>query len=198
MSIDQTEPGRFDASGPSETVGSASMTRKIGLIAASIFVVYHVIGIAFIGPGANSYIRNKIWPYYQTYLSILQIGGGWSFYAPDPSYGTIISYEAVGQDGETQTYPLSHKRPKIERGYFLYTNFFNYALADPSAAAEKGYTDSMVRYLCDQTGDFPAYEITFIEQTQKPFRYTDYLNGHRPLDAEFLEETRHGPYTCGE
>ena len=197
MSIYETDPGSFIRSDSLES-SNTSGTRTLGLVAASIFIVYHVVGIAFVGPAADSYIRNKMWPYYETYLSALRIDGGWSFYAPDPSYGTIISYEAISEGGEKQIYPLSHKRPKIERGYFLYTNFFNYALNDPAEAAEKGYIDSMVRYLCDQNSDFPAHEITFIEQSQTAFRYTDYLNGHRPLDPEFLEETRHGPYTCGE
>ena len=197
MSIDRTDISLSAPSASVEPAGAASIARKAGLILASAFIVWHVIGIAFVGPGADSYLRNKLWPYYETYLSALHNDGGWSFYAPNPSYGTIISYEAVGEHGESMIHPLSHARAKHERGYFLYTNFFNYVLADPAESGRKGYIDSMVRYLCSRGGEFPVTRITFIEQSQKAFRYTDYLNGYRPLDPGFLEETRHGPYDCG-
>ena len=171
-------------------------TRKLGLGLLSLFIVWHVIGIAIVGPYNSSYLHNKLLAVYDGYLSLFHLNHPWPFYAPNPFKGSILNYETINATGETQTYPLSHARGKYSHAYFRYTNFYAYLFQTPKYSKKRGYDTSVARYLCAQHHDEAIRAINFVLLKQKRFTYIDYRNGKRPLDEEFLDKEVYGPYPC--
>lgn len=169
--------------------------RMIGLVLMSLFIIWHTIAIAIVGPFGQSYLRGNFLTIYQDYLSLFQLNRSWSFYS-SPSIGSILSYEVNTATGETLIFPLTNKKQKFDHAYFRYTNFYVYLFHNPVGSKNRGYDKSVARYLCAQHEGIDAAEIRFILQLQKLFTYKDYRNGKRPLDEEFLEKKIFGPYRC--
>ncbi|MCI0507731.1 MAG: hypothetical protein L0Z73_16695 [Gammaproteobacteria bacterium] len=171
-------------------------TRSLGLIILSVFIVWHAIGIAVVGPFGKSYLRDSLMRLYHNYLAVFHLDRSWPFYAPNPFLGSILNYETVSASGETKIYPLTHAREKFDHAYFRYTNFYAYLFNDPDYSKRRGYDKSVAHYLCKQHAGRNITAINFILFSQRPFSYEDYQKGKRPLDEEFLERKAFGPYHC--
>lgn len=171
-------------------------TKTAGIILFSFFILWHAIGIAVVGPFSRSYLRDKLQVLYYDYLTTLHLNRSWPFYAPTPFRGSILSYETVTATGEKKAYPLTQARDKFDHAYFRYTNFYAYLFQDPKYTKQRGYDDSVARFLCQQHQEQNVASITFILHKQKFFSYIDYRNGRRPLDEQFLEKEVFGPYPC--
>ena len=171
-------------------------SRTVGFTVLSIFIIWHSIGIAIIGPFSKSYLRDGLMTVYQDYLSFFHLNKSWPFYAPNPFLGSMLSYETISPSGEVEAYPLTHARGRYEHAYFRYTNFYGYLFSDPEYSKKRGYDKSVARYLCSQHEQGEVKEINFILLNQTTFTYEDYRNGKRPLDKEFLQKTVYGPYSC--
>jgi len=171
---------------------------KIAWSIFSLFLVWHVIGIAVVGPSGKSYLRDNLLAIYGGYLSFFHLDQSWPFYAPNPFRGSLLSYETIDSNGNSATFPLTQARGKYEHAYFRYTNFYAYLFNDPAYTKERGYDLSVARFLCDRHRGESVKSINFILFTQKPFTYQDYQSGKAPLDKEFLTQKSIGPYPCHE
>ena len=170
--------------------------RSAGFILLSIFIVWHAIGIAIVGPFGKSYLRDNLMGVYQYYLPVFHLDRNWPFYAPEPFIGSILEYETVSTNGEKHTYPLSHAREKFDHAYFRYTNFYAYLFSDPKYTKQRGFDISVANYLCRQHRGTEVTAINFILHSQKIFSFKDYQQGKRPLDEEFVTQKVFGPYSC--
>ena len=170
--------------------------RSVGFFLLSVFIIWHAIGIAMLGPFGKSYLRDGLMNIYQNYLTVFHLDRSWPFYAPNPFLGSILSYETLSTSGETKSYPLTQSREKFDHSYFRYTNFYAYLFGHVEYSKYRGYDKSVARYLCSQHKGSDITSINFILLNQMTFTYEDYRNGKRPLDEEFLEKTIFGPYSC--
>jgi len=162
----------------------------------SVFVCWHAVGIAMVGPYANSNLRDGLMNVYARYLAVIHLDRSWSFYAPNPFLGSILSYETLSAAGETKAYPLTQARAQFDHAYFRYTNFYAYLFSDAEYSKRRGYDLSVARYLCSQHPGGDVISINFILLNQTTFTDQDYRNGKRPLDDEFLQKKVFGPYRC--
>lgn len=170
--------------------------RAAGFFLLSLFIIWHSVGIVIVGPFDKSYMRDGLMKVYQTYLATFHLNQSWPFYAPNPVLGSILNYQTVSSTGDIKTYPLTQAREKFDHAYFRYTNFYAYLFSNPKYSRKKGYDKSVARYLCSQHRGEDVVSINFILMNQKRFTRDDYLAGKRPLDDEFLNETKFGPYLC--
>lgn len=171
-------------------------SRTISFTILSAFIIWHVIGFSIVGPFAKSDLRDGLMNIYQNYLAVFHLDRSWPFYAPNPSLGSILSYETVSTSGETKTYPLTQARDKFDHAYFRYTNFYAYLFSDPKYTVKRGYDKSVARYLCKQHDGSHITNLNFILLSQRKFSNEDYQKGKRPLDEDFLQKTVFGPYSC--
>ncbi len=171
--------------------------RKFTLVIFSIFIVWHVLAITIGSSLGKNVISNNLVEAYGYYLTILHRYSTWHFYSPNPGLGSILSYDAISHSGESERYPLTQARRKLNHTYFRYTNFYYYLFHYPDSAAERGYDKSVAKYLCGLHKDKDISEIKFSLRYQKPFSHLDYQNGKRALDEEFLgDEKVFGPFSC--
>jgi len=170
--------------------------RAAGYVLMSLFIIWHVVGIAIVGPFDRSYMRDGLMKIYRPYLAFFHLNQSWPFYAPNPFPGSILNYQTTDASGVTRVYPLTQGREKFDHAYFRYTNFYAYLFSDPKYTQKKGYDKSVARFLCNRHFKENIVSIEFVLLSQKPFSREDYLSGKRPLDPEFLKETRFGPYPC--
>ena len=170
--------------------------RSFGFFILSIFIVWHAVGVAIVGPFDKSYMRDGLMKVYQPYLATFHLNQSWPFYAPNPFLGSLLNYQTVSSSGETKTYPLTQARAKFDHAYFRYTNFYAYLFSDPNYSRNQGYDKSVAHYLCRQHQNEDVVSINFILLNQQKFTHEDYKAGKRPLDKEFLHETIFGPYQC--
>jgi len=177
-------------------MGQSKIIRNMGLVLFSLFLLWHAIGIAIVGPAHDSVMRNSMMRIYSHYLALFHLNQPWLFYAPNPYWGSILQYETINAAGEKQTYTLTNNRNKYDHTYFRYTNFYAYLFADPQYTKQKGYDKSVSRYLCAQHKNSDIKKINFILQKQKKFTYSDFRSGKRPLDKRFLAKIVFGSYHC--
>jgi len=170
--------------------------RKVGLSLMSVFIVWHVIAICVVGPSHPHYLRSGLIGIYQDYLAVFKLNGPWSFYAPNPPFGSIMRYETVSTSGEIRTYPLTEAYHKFDHAYVRNINFYLYFFSDSVYTKQQGYDKSVARYLCAQHEGSDVSEIIFRRYRQKRFTFGDYQKGRYPLDDEFLKHSVHGPYPC--
>jgi len=170
--------------------------RATGLFILSLFIIWHMVGIAIVGPFDRSFMRDGLMKVYQPYLATFHLNQSWPFYAPNPFPGSILNYQTISSAGEAETYPLTQARAKFNHAYFRYTNFYAYLFSDPEYTRKKGYDKSVANYLCSKHQNQDVVSVKFILLNQKMFTRDDYLAGKRPLDKEFLRESVFGPYSC--
>lgn len=169
--------------------------RAVGTVALSAFIVWHAVGVAFVGPAGDSYLRRQLLQIYRPYLDALQLNRRWAFFAPDPAYGSWFEYEIVRPSGARERFPLSHARPRFHHAYFRHTSFYFYLFDGWERARERSYDRSVARYLCRQHGG-DAVSVYFVQHYQQRFTDGDYRLGKRPLDPAFVVDRVDGPYTC--
>jgi hypothetical protein len=170
--------------------------RKIGLCLMSVFIIWHVVAMAFVGPSHNHYLRSNLMSIYKNYLNVLNLNGPWPFYAPNPSFGSIMRYETISASGEIKIYPLTEAHNKFDHAYVRNINFYVYFYRNAAKTKKRGYDKSVARYLCAQHAGTDVKEIIFRRYRQKRFTFQNYQQGKKPLDDEFLKHTVHGPYPC--
>lgn len=171
--------------------------RKFVLTVFSVFIIWHAIGIAIVGPFHSSHFRDSFMEVYQDYLLLIRANRTWHFYSPNPGRGRILSYETISDSGENERYPLTQARHKFDHAYFRYTNFYAYLFRDSDYTARQGYDEDVADYLCSLHKDKDIVAVRFTLRNQKTFSPLDYRNGKRALDDEFLEnEQFFGPFRC--
>lgn len=168
--------------------------KKAGYLLLSLFIIWHAIGIAVVGPSAKSYMRDGLMNLYGPYLTLLNINRSWPFYAPNPFLGSVLEYQTIDSSGASETFPLTKAHKKYEHAYFRYTNFYAYLFSNPNYTKKRGYDKSVARYLCSRHSNIES--IKFILWEQKEFTYKDYRAGKKPLDKAFLNKKEFGPYDC--
>lgn len=171
-------------------------TRNLGFALFSAFILWHIVAITVVGPSSKSYMRDNLMVIFGPYLKVLNLDRSWPFYAPNPFFGSVLSYEISDDSGHRSSYPLTQARTKIEHGYFRYTNFYAYLFSDAAYSHERGYDRSVARYLCKKHALGQGSSIYFMLRNQQKFTFEDYRRGKRPMDDEFLKTTNHGPYPC--
>lgn len=171
--------------------------RKTGLVLLSVFIVWHAIGTSLVGPLPQGQLKESLMKVYGSYLTFFHLNNSWWFYAPNPFLGSILRYETVNSRGEKSVHPLSESRDKFDHAYSRYINFYGYLLMYPKYSGERGYTESVARYLCGQhAASEKIVSIRFLLFRQQRFTPDDYLQGKRPFDEEFLKKTVSRHYPC--
>lgn len=170
--------------------------KKIGFGLFSLFILWHVIAIGVVGPASKSYLRDHLMRVFGPYLQVLKLDRSWPFYAPNPFYGSLLSYEIEYPSGDKRHYELTLARHKFQHAYFRYTNFYAYLFKDPRYSHEKGYDKSVAQFLCRRHSLSGSGQLRFTLKRQQKFTYEDYRQGKRPLDSDFIKIINFGPYSC--
>ena len=171
--------------------------RKAGFAVMSAFIVWHAVGVSLVGPLPDSELRKNLMEVYGYYLAFFHLDSTWMFYAPNPSFGSILRYETLNSRGEKSVFPLSESHGKFDHAYSRYTNFYGYLFAYPKYARNHGYHKSVARYLCGQhQKSEEIVQIRFFIFRQQRFTKDDYLKGKHPLDNEFLKKGVSRAYKC--
>jgi hypothetical protein len=174
---------------------TARPLHSAGIVALSVFIVWHAVGIAFVGPSGDSQLRRQLLEVWRPYLDFLQLNRRWAFFAPDVAYGSFFEYEVLRSSGTRERYPLSHALHRFHPAYFRHTSFYYYLFDGWERARARGYDRSVARYLCRLHGT-EAVSIHFVRHYQRRFTAADYRLGKRPLDPAFVDDYVDGPYAC--
>ena len=162
----------------------------------SLFIVWHVIAIAVVGPmwGDSPEVLKQ--SHFRHYLAFFHLDRAWPFYAPNPQLGTLVRYQTVDSTGTVKTYPLTEAYNRYQHAFSRNGNIYTYLFQYPEYTSDRGFDRSIARYLCSRHAGEQIQSIKFIQLVQKPLSHQDYLKGARPLDPEYVNSSIFGPYPC--
>ena len=159
---------------------------------ASAFILWHSLGIIFVGPGPDSDLYRILRPWYEPYLRFFHLDNNWGFYAPNPIHGTFLRYVVRFPDGSRE-FELSEKFQKHDPAYFRHTLLLKNLRWDSSQTTV--YRQSIAQFLCTQHEG--ARQITLVAYDQTKFTAEDFISGQHPLDPKRLErKTLGNPINC--
>lgn len=132
-----------------------------------------------------------MYPIFQPYLALLHLDSGWGFFAPDPHPGVRMLYVLTDDQGRKHEVDFTSSLERSATGFQRYTMMQDYLWIEAQP-----YTTHAARYLCRRHADLRPRQIAFRFHRVQPLTPEAYLQGHRPLDPEFLVIEDHEPVPC--
>ena len=141
------------------------MSRKKWFISA--FLVFHLIGV-IMTPNLSSYTADKwLAPVYLPYMHFFNLGGVWSFFAPEPFSPPLFVDYVIKREGDM---PVSGRFPPEEDPYYFrprynrLTSLARFILNDPAHAEHM-----MMNYLCHKYPKATSAEFWAVRGLQPDF-----------------------------
>lgn len=185
-----------------ETPPPAGWTgRRLPRGAVNLWLVFHlaavIIAPASVSPSSD--LVGSAWELFQPYLDVLYLNHGYHFFAPEPSYSKLLSFEAVRDDGTTVRgrIPSRSTWPRLlYHRYFMLTEHMSDEPDDDDKALtddEKPLVESYARHLGHK---FRAKSVTLTRQKHLLPEREWVLKGGR-LDApEAYRSKALGSFRC--
>jgi hypothetical protein len=155
---------------------------------------FSAIVTAAASAGPTSDLVFAIWKIFSPYLQLLYLNQGYSFFAPEPSPTTMLSYVAERDDGTSVRgrLPEGVLEPRLlYHRYLLLTEHIGIA---PPALQDNWYR-SYARHLCLKYG---AARVRLTRITHYPAAMELIRNGGQLDDPASFDEMDLGVYPCGE
>jgi hypothetical protein len=156
---DETQSSATAAALPSEVAepaGAADVVRRPprwlrGIV--SCWILFHLAAIvsapASVAP--SSRLAQRSWAFFRPYLQLLYLNHGYHYFAPEPSFSTLVAYRVERPDGSRLDGRIPHRdiRPRLlYHRHFMLTENFNFAPQD----SERPWYRTYARHLCRRHG----------------------------------------------
>ena len=166
---------------------SAAWRARLTYLAMSLVVGWHSFAIIVApmpdGSGMVQWFRFVAQPY----LSLFRLDNNWSFFAP--SVGKHMQFRYVVEDAAGTRHefvPVLERTWSLPR-YWMWREFkylFDALMESPDARSERA-----TALLCKKHAALKPVAVSLIQVQELDFWPEDYLQGHRPLDPDFVEVT---------
>lgn len=170
---------------------AASALGRGGLLAASLFVVWHAFALV-VAPFPPSYLSGSVHAAIFPYLSVLYLDTDWNFFAPTPAPGRFVRYVVQAGDGSSHAFRLTEDRRPGPSAMRLRKVYDGIHPDRPEHYASVG------RFLCRRHAGLEPVTVTFSVHRQIPITPEAYVAGRRPLDADLVEVETLSPVSCAD
>jgi hypothetical protein len=168
---------------------AASALRRGGLLAASLFVVWHAFALV-VAPFPPSYLSGRVHAAIFPYLSVLYLDTDWNFFAPTPAPGRFVRYVVETRDGGGHPFRLTEDRRPGPSAMGLRKVY------DGIHPDRPEHYESVGRFLCRRHAGLEPVTVTFFVHRQIPITPEAYVAGRRPLDGDLVEVETLPPVSC--
>jgi hypothetical protein len=180
---------------PPETISGFAGKRWLRRL-VSVCLLYHVIGI-FVAPAAvdpSSRLMRSTWQLFRPYLQTLYLNHGFHFFAPEPSYSTLVGFTLEFPDGRVETgrFPNRGIQPRLMyHRHFMLTEYLGFVRDEEEGAWHRSYA----RHLGKASG---ATHVSLSRITHYLPTPQAVLEGATLNDSENFAEVPLGRFACDE
>jgi hypothetical protein len=158
----------------------------------SILLAWHTTAM-LIAPAPKSYLTEAARVVFSPYLEMFGLDNPWDFYAPVVGHGRVFRFTIEDKDGKTHTYTPINDVNWLLPSYWWLTAWYEAIWRTPEI-----FGSSFIATVCEKYEALRPVSVRLIGIQQKAFTPDDYLNGHQPLDDDFVTESDLGGAQCPE
>jgi hypothetical protein len=164
--------------------------RRAATVAASFFLLWHSAATV-LAPAPASYLKGLVYPLFEPYITLFHLDGQWAFFAPEPAAGQLVRYLLKDAAGRSREYRLTEDLRRAHPAFFRHTTLLSSITPDKPA-----FVASMAGFLCRRHADLKPHRLTFLLREQLRLSPESYLQGHRPLDEDYIRVRALPPVRC--
>lgn len=164
--------------------------QRAATLGAALFLLWHSTAMV-LTPAPASYLKGLAYPLFEPYVTLFHLDGQWAFFAPNPDAGRQIRYMLLDGAGTRQEFRLTEDLPRASPTFFRYTSLFSAITPD-----KPSFVASMAAFLCRRHADLKPKRLTFLLREQLRLSPESYLQGHRPLDEDYIRVRTLPPVNC--
>jgi hypothetical protein len=156
---------------------------RLAYLAMSLIVGWHSVAIIVAPTPANSTIVQTLRFLVQPYLSLFRLDNQWNFFAP---VGKHMQFRYVVEDAAGKRHvfiPVEEASDSIPRNVMWRELKYFY---EGVTEAPEVRGNAIVSLLCRKHASLNPVSISLLQVQEMEFSVDDFLQGHRPLDPEFV------------
>jgi len=163
-------------------------------LAMSLLVAWHSLAIIVAPMPDGSAMVQWLRAIVNPYISLFRLDNHWNFFAPTIARQTQLSYAIEDAAGARHEFKPSQDPTGSLPRYFMWREFkylYEGIMEDPEA-----YGDRITSLLCRKHASLNPTSVSMSQIQELDFRPEDYLQGHHPLDPDFVNVVTFADAAC--
>jgi hypothetical protein len=163
---------------------SIQWRNRLAYLVMSLVVGWHTLAIV-IGPAPDgSAMVQSLNLLVAPYLSLFRLGSHWGFFAPEVGKQAVFSYVVEDAAGERHTFVPSEESSGSISRYVMWREFKYFF--DSVMDAPEVHAEATAAVLCRMHASLNPVAVSLLQVQELDFWPEHYLEGHRPLDPNFV------------
>ena len=157
---------------------------RLTYLAMSLVVGWHSLAIIIAPAPDSSGMAQTLRFLLQPYLSLFRLDNQWNFFAPSPGRHLQFRYVVEDAAGKRHVFiPVDEASGSVPR-YVMWREF-KY-LYEGVMEAPEIRSEPIGALLCRRHASLNPVSVSLLQVQELDFSPADYLQGHRPLDPDFV------------
>jgi hypothetical protein len=158
--------------------------------AMSLLVAWHTLAM-IVAPSPDSAITQSARRLLHPYLALFGLENEWGFFAPNIPDGFKFQYSVEDAAGNHRVFVPADSLNVFHPTWIWFLDRYKLVMEYP-----ENFAATTVASFCQRHAALNPVSITLIGIEQKKFLSSDWLNGKRPFDPEFVEVNPFEPFRC--
>jgi hypothetical protein len=176
--------------GMSYFLTSKQARRRLAYTAMSLLVAWHTLA-TILAPSPDSAITQSARRLFHPYLALFGLDNTWGFFAPNIPEGFKFQYSVEDAAGSRRIFVPVDSLNVLQPTWIWFLDRYKLIMEYP-----ENFAAATVASLCQEHAALNPVSVTLIGIEQKKFLSSDWLNGKRPFDSEFVEVNPFEPMRC--